>query len=1173
MKIEDLKLPRPIIDILKRGAETLNPPQALALQNGLLEGKNLVIASPTASGKTLIAEMAFLKNFLNHGKTVYLVPLRALGSEKYEEFKKRYSSIGMKIALSVGDMDSGSQWLGNYDLIIASNEKMDSLLRHDSKWISSVSLIICDEIHVLNDSGRGPTLEIVLTRLKEIANAQVLALSATISNADEIAKWLGAKLVRSDFRPVKLYPGICYPEKDSWAIEYHGKDDLKIHSKLEPEIAMTEDTVKRGKQALLFLSTRRNSEAAAEKVSFAVEKNLTKEEKEKLRSISKEITAALSAPTKQCKRLAGTVARGAAFHHAGLVAKQRKIIEDNFRSGLIKILASTSSLAYGMNLPAWRVVVRDMKRFSGYGSDFLPVLDVQQMCVPADAEIMMDSGIYEKAEAVVEKLNTSVISINPNFHSEKNKITNKYTRYTSELFQFHTKSGRELKATPEHPILALSNGKPEWIPINKIKIGSKVAVIKKITSCEKKILFIDLLDNDIYVKDAEMIIRKILKNGKITYKQAAEYLKIPFKTMKAYGYNKAVPLKHVKELAQIADIDNQTLAEILLEFKFKTKYGNTIKLAKYVNEEFGWLVGLIAAEGSIVDYTGRGKWNGVKYSRIKISNTNKEIIKKIETIYKKFNIHFYKGLHKGGFNSTKPNYSIEVCNQTLVKLIKQFGIYSGKKSHTLRALNMFSMPDNLVAGYLAGAFDGDGNVSRAPCVRLSSKSRLFLKDCKGLLLRFGIRSSIIDEKMCHTLLISGKDRINKFFNFMNCIRLKSKELKYQKMTRPEINIGDLYFDKVISIEQIKLKNPIKVFNISVDKNENYVCNDFVVHNCGRAGRPAYDTEGEAILVAKSEREKEQLKEKYIFGEPEPIYSKLSSEPMLRMHVLALIASDAVKTKNEIKEFFSKTFFAHQYGDIDQVMKKVEKILAELESYNFIEIEKEDFILPDFVPAFSLAKDVKLKATKVGKRVSELYVDPWSANMMITNLKPMTDLEYIMTINRCLEMLPMIRTKSKEYDQIEDELERCGLNTPDVWNIDYEDFIDLFKTSIVIRDWMNEFPEGKLLDTYGIAPGELHNRMTNAEWLLYSARELALLLEKRPIANKLNKIRMRIKHGVKEELLRLVKLKGIGRVRARMLYKNGIKGAADIRNSTEKLEKILGKGVARQVSEQLDKPGK
>ena len=717
MRIEDLMFPRPIIDILRKGAENLNPPQKLALENGLLEGKNLVIASPTASGKTLIAEMAFLKNFLNHGKTVYLVPLRALGSEKYEEFKKRYTGIGMKIALSVGDMDKESEWLGNYDLIIASNEKMDSLLRHEAKWISSVSLIICDEIHVLNDPGRGPTLEIVLTRLKELANAQVLALSATISNADEIARWLGAKLVRSDYRPVKLYPGVCYPEKDSWAVEYHGKPDLKIHSKFEPEIAMTEDTVKRGKQALLFLSTRRNSEAAAEKVSFAVEKNLTKDEKEKLKIVSKEIASALPAATVQCKRLAGIVARGAAFHHAGLVAKQRKIIEDNFRSGLIKILASTSSLAFGMNLPAWRVVVRDMKRFSGYGSDFLPVLDVQQMC-------------------------------------------------------------------------------------------------------------------------------------------------------------------------------------------------------------------------------------------------------------------------------------------------------------------------------------------------------------------------------------------------------------------------------------------------------------------GRAGRPAYDTEGEAILVAKSEREKEELKEKYIFGEPEPIYSKLSSEPVLRMHLLALIASGTTKTKNDIQKFFSRTFFAHQYGDIGQVMKKVEKILAELESYSFIEIEKEDFILPDFVPAFSLAKDVKLTATKIGRRVSELYVDPWSANMMIKNLKPMTDLEYIMVIGRCLEMLPVIRTKSKEYDQIEGELERCGLNTPDAWNIDYEDFIDLFKTSIVIRDWMNEFPEGKLLDTYGVAPGELHNRMTNAEWLLYSARELALLLEKRPIANHLNKLRMRIKHGVKEELLRLVKLKGIGRVRARLLFKNGIKGAADIRNSTEKLEKILGKGVARQILEQL-----
>src|SRR3989344_8769053 len=194
MHLENLDIPENIIEILKKsGIEKLNEPQQMAVKKGLLQNKNLVVASPTASGKTLIAEMAFLNNFMKGGKSVYIVPLKALATEKYHEFKEKYEKLGMKIAIAIGDLDSNDQWLKGYDLIIVSNEKMDSLLRHNVDWAKSISLMVIDEIHLLNDASRGPTLEIVITRLRQECSAQIIALSATISNAEEIAKWLSAK--------------------------------------------------------------------------------------------------------------------------------------------------------------------------------------------------------------------------------------------------------------------------------------------------------------------------------------------------------------------------------------------------------------------------------------------------------------------------------------------------------------------------------------------------------------------------------------------------------------------------------------------------------------------------------------------------------------------------------------------------------------------------------------------------------------------------------------------------------------------------------------------------------------------------------------------------------------------------------------------------------------------
>jgi len=188
----------------------LRPAQEKALKAGLLDRKNLLVCTPTASGKTLIAEIAMLQEIYNEkGKAVYVVPLKALASEKYNEFKNKYKDV--KVALSIGDTDASDTYLDNYDIIITVSEKLDSLIRHKSSFLRHVSTVIIDEIHLLNDPNRGPTLEVVLTILRRILKkAQFIALSATIGNPKELAEWLDAELVLDDWRPVELKQGIYH---------------------------------------------------------------------------------------------------------------------------------------------------------------------------------------------------------------------------------------------------------------------------------------------------------------------------------------------------------------------------------------------------------------------------------------------------------------------------------------------------------------------------------------------------------------------------------------------------------------------------------------------------------------------------------------------------------------------------------------------------------------------------------------------------------------------------------------------------------------------------------------------------------------------------------------------------------------------------------------------------
>jgi helicase len=717
VKVTDLPIPEQLKEVtLRSGIADLYPPQEEAVNGGVLNCKNLVLASPTASGKTLIAELAGLKHVLErNGKVIYLTPLRALANEKYDEFKK-YCSLRKKdgkrvtVGISTGDFDSKDPWLQRNDIIVTTNEKADSLLRHRAKWMEEITLVVADEIHLLNEAERGPTLEVVLARLMQVSpETQILALSATIRNVDEIAAWLKAQYVVTEWRPVTLKEGVLLNDE----IQYKDGDARKLDKKTRhPAINIVLNTIKNGGQALVFASTRRNSVSAAKQIAEQTSQILSKPMKRTLEHEAEHILNT-GEHTRISENLADLVKCGTAFHHAGLAGAHRKLIENLFKEGKLKVLTATPTLAFGVNLPARTVVIQDYRRY---------------------------------------------------------------------------------------------------------EVG--------------------------------------------------------------YGY-----------------------------------------------------------------------------------------------------------------------YPIAV-------------------------------------------------------------------------------------------------------------------LEYKQMA-------------------------------------------------GRAGRPKYDKQGEAILIAKTADEADYLMDNYILAKPERVWSRLAVEKIIRGHVLATVASGFAKTETGVYEFFAKTFYAHQY-DIKAIRSLIGKILQYLSD--------EDMLI---------FNGDKVSATKFGKRVSELYIDPASAVVIRDALKNkpafLTDFSLLHLITHTPDMGPVMRPYSNEFDKLviamEGHIDELFTKPPNEWDdhFAYEEFLGEVKTATVLKNWIEETTEDTIIERFHMQPGDLYKTIENAKWLLHATDELAALLGCKQILPLTSELIERVTKGIKKELLPIVKLEGIGRVRGRIIYNAGYKTIEDIKHAPlEDLTNLplIGPRVAKRIKEQV-----
>ncbi|NLH48648.1 MAG: DEAD/DEAH box helicase, partial [Myxococcales bacterium] len=354
-----------IVDIWKRHiGEMLLPVQEKAIQQyGLFESRNLIVFSPTSSGKTFIGEMAAIKAARKKLKVFYLVPQKSLAEEKFVEFSERYGEVGIRVVISNRDHREFDELIqrGDFDIAIVVYEKMQGLLVNTPSLLTSAGLIVVDELQMITDEFRGPVLEVLLTRIvTSDASPQILGLSAVLGKTDRLEKWLKARVLVEAQRPVELRKGILcqgvfnYREHNSGAA---GSEDMvwDDNNSKNADLQLLLNIAhlaQRGEQCMVFMRDRNSTVFAARSLSDLVSLPSATEAIEELADME---------DTYAREILTELLTQGIAFHNSDLTWAERRLIEKHFRAGTIKALFSTSTLAMGMNLPAKNVFVDSQK--------------------------------------------------------------------------------------------------------------------------------------------------------------------------------------------------------------------------------------------------------------------------------------------------------------------------------------------------------------------------------------------------------------------------------------------------------------------------------------------------------------------------------------------------------------------------------------------------------------------------------------------------------------------------------------------------------------------------------------------------------------------------------------------------------------------------------------------
>lgn len=1144
--------------------EELYPPQEKAVERGIIKGKDSVLSVPTAAGKTLISELAMLRGILEErGKALYIVPLKALANQKYQEFKEKYNPLGVKVAISTGDFDSKDPRLKKYDIIVASSEKADSLIRHGVEWLQDLSVVVADETHLIDSPERGPTLEVTLTRLRELnPHLQFLLLSASLSNAEDLAEWIGGELIESSFRPVKLYEGIYH----NGTIRFAQKEAYSVEDgRKRPVIALAKDTLEKEKQAIVFVSTRRSAEAVARRLSKVTRGYLTKEEKQKVRDLSDDIYHVLSHPTEQCEKIAKYVKRGAAFHHAGL-------------------------------------------------------------CLPHSAKVQLADGrVIEIGKLSSEEAKrVKVMSLNPKtLKLEPRKVKKLWKRKApSKLLKITTKSGRTLRLTFGHPLPTIERGKIKWKKAGTFREGTYIAIPRELpTDSNSDPKFINYLPQDVYVRDIKEFVNSIFR--KLKEKKDCPTIK---ELAESYGshhlfYNykegRAIPLPLLRKLAKEVGEEKKLTSKVRKIWAIGSQ-GNELKIPKKLNDDFLKLVYIAACflracyssgsgpcrDRNTIEYTTCGRefalglcsllllgiFPYLNKRKFKPQAGSREIKSKLPQYRVTYNLpNFLKFKDRVGYVDP---YHKNILKRKETVSNKSYGNdvipNFGKKLKAIR--DKLDLSYKNINNYFPQTTWWRWENEKNPATRCNLKK--LVEACKS-----------IEENRCKQI-----PEVKELENLAN---------------------SHIYWDKIEKIEKVNYDKKW-VYDLSVEGSRNFVANNMIVHNSGkqkvllednfrnglikfiaatpslamgvdlpafrviirdskrwtgggmdwiptldyqqmsgRAGRPKYDPYGETILVAKSQSKIDELKERYIQGEPEAIDSKLAVEPTLRMYALTMIC-EGYGSVEELIDFFSKTFYGHIYGSAQALSSQIRRVLNQLREFGFIEMKAQH-----------------LTANALGQRVSELYIDPFTAHKLINFLREaakegFTVITALIAIcdTKEMEPLPSVRKGEKERIHVEltkrEEILAEGPNKPGKIfgsRYNYHRFQKAFKMALVFEDWIKETGEDAILDKYHVTPGTLFAKISTADWLLYATSELSKILGLGRTGQQVDTLRFRVQHGVSKKLLELVQIRGIGRVRARKLFKEGIKSIRGLKEAkTDRLQNILGPKLGKKIKKRAEEKG-
>ncbi len=340
-RIADLPIPSKFKEQLtSEGLESLLPIQSQVVDAGLFNDVNMLIVSSTSSGKTLLGELAGVPKAIQGKKMVYMSPLVALTNEKYEQFRKRFKSVGLRVGIKVGmsRLDVGDEGkpivdtdITKADVICATYEALDLIFRSgNTAELGTVGTVIIDEIQNLADPERGPELDGLLTRMRmHYPKAQFLALSATVGSPEELAKELHMKLVNYEGRPIPLERHLVFARSEE-------DKRTMIRRLVNQEFRHTSSSGNKG-QSIIFTYSRRRAHALSDwlrehRVSTAV-------------------------------------------YHGGLSYSRRRRVEYSFSKQRFASIVTTAALGAGVDLAASQVIFESL----AMGADWLSTAEFEQM--------------------------------------------------------------------------------------------------------------------------------------------------------------------------------------------------------------------------------------------------------------------------------------------------------------------------------------------------------------------------------------------------------------------------------------------------------------------------------------------------------------------------------------------------------------------------------------------------------------------------------------------------------------------------------------------------------------------------------------------------------------------------------------------------------------------------